>query len=267
MTERARNIVIAVVLAGVAALLVGLYVSNYQRHVRTGEEHVTVFTATRDIPAGTSGADALSHGMISKAEVVRRAVVPGAITSTDQIAELTAAQPIFSGEQITLRRFSQTATLGIHGEIKGPLRAMQVQGNANQLLAGTVRHGDRVDLVATFKYEINDDTYAATRTVLRNVVVLRAPSGAGSGGKVTNGFNSTTTVILGMTDAQVQKFSFTENTTGSSDASKPGWTLTLRPPLKAQDSPESLTTLDSILMDGLSAQQRSRLNGKYQGGN
>src|ERR687885_494325 len=102
MTERARNIVIAVVLAGVAALLVGLYVSNYQRHVRNGEEHVTVYTATRDIPAGT-------------------------------------------------------------------LRAVQVQGNANQLLAGTIRHGDHVDLVATFKYKADDNqnaTYAATRTVL-----------------------------------------------------------------------------------------------------
>ena len=76
-----------------------------------------------------------------------------------------------------------------------------------------------------------------------------------------------TNVILGMTDAQAQKFNFTQNTTGSSDSAKPGWSLTLRPPVKAQDSPESLTTLDSILSDGLSAQQRSRLNGKYQGGN
>jgi hypothetical protein len=37
--------------------------------------------------------------------------------------------------------------------------------------------------------------------------------------------------------------------------------------VKAADSPESITTLDSILMDGLSPQQRARLQGKYQGGN
>src|SRR3954453_23327724 len=183
MTERARNIVIAVVLAGVAAVLVGLYVSSYQRHVRSGEEHITVFVATKDIPAGTSGADALSHGMISKNEVVRRAVVPGAITSGDQISALTAAQPIFNGEQITLRRFSQASAQGVHGEIKGTLRAFQVQGDPNQLLAGTIHHGDHVDLVATFKYKIGDDTFGATRTVLRNVLVLRATQG-GSGGKV-----------------------------------------------------------------------------------
>jgi Flp pilus assembly protein CpaB len=268
MTERARNIMIAVILAGVAALLVGLYVSSYQRHVRSGEEHITVFTATRDIPAGTSGADALSHGMIAKNEVVRRAVVPGAITQKDQINDLIAAQPIFSGEQITLRRFSRASSQGIHGEIRGTLRAVQVQGDSNQLLAGTIRHGDHVDLVATFKYKINDFTFAATRTVLRNVIVLRAPRGdSSSAGKVTTGFESNTNVMLGMTDAQAQKFNFTQNTTGSSDSAKPGWSLTLRPPVKAQDSPESLTTLDSILSDGLSSQQRSRLNGKYQGGN
>ena len=80
MTERARNIVIAVALAGLAALLTGLYVTSYQRHVQRGEEHVTVFVAARDIPAGTSGADAIAHGMVTHKVVTRTATAttPGA---------------------------------------------------------------------------------------------------------------------------------------------------------------------------------------------
>jgi Flp pilus assembly protein CpaB len=268
MTERARNIVIAVVLAGVAALLVGLYVSNYQRHVQRGEEHVTVWVATRDIPAGTSGADALSHGMISKTEVVHRAVVPGAISNTVQISGLVATQQIFDGEQITLRRFSQDATLGIQGELKGTYRAYQVHGDANQMLAGVLRKGDHVDLVATFKYGIVNTQIKgfATRTVLRDLLVLRAPTTAADS-KVENGFSGGTSVVLRVTDAQAQKLDFTINVASRESDDNPWWHLTLRSPVKAADSPESITSIDSVLLDGLSAQQRSRLNGKYQGGN
>jgi Flp pilus assembly protein CpaB len=264
MTERARNIVIAVVLAGVAALLVGLYVTNYQRHVQQGEEHVTVFVATRDIPAGTSGADAVSRGMIAKRNVLRRTIVPGAVSDTTQISDWVAGQEIFEGEQITNRRFSQQSVQGIHGQLKGTLRGYQVQGDANQLLAGTLRKGDHVDLVATFKYSIGQIKYAATRTVLRDIVVLRAPS-AGSDSKVTNGFTDGATVILGLTDAQAQKLDFTINVAVHKSDFEPEWHLTLRSPLKSADSPESVTTLDAVLLDGLSQQQRARLVGKYGG--
>jgi Flp pilus assembly protein CpaB len=274
MTERARNIVIAVVLAGVAALLVGLYVSNYQRHVQRGEEHVTVWVATRDIPAGTTGADALSHGMISKTEVVHRAVVPGAISNTEQISGLVATQQIFDGEQITLRRFSQDATLGIQGELKGTQRAYQVQGDPNQLLAGTLRKGDHVDLVATFWYSFvgrgegggSVPKFGATRTVLRDLLVLRPPMSEVDT-KVENGFGGDANVILRLTDAQAQKLDFTINTAVHQSNFEPRWHLTMRSPVKSADSPESITSLDSVLLDGLSAQQRARLNGKYQGAN
>ena len=57
MTYRLRNIMIAVALALVAALLTSFYVTNYQRNVERDATDVEVFVATRDIPVGTSGAD------------------------------------------------------------------------------------------------------------------------------------------------------------------------------------------------------------------
>jgi hypothetical protein len=57
MTYRVRNIVIAVALAAVAALLTSFYVTSYKRHVQRGEDHVTVLVAKKDISEGTSGAD------------------------------------------------------------------------------------------------------------------------------------------------------------------------------------------------------------------
>ena len=84
---------------------------------------------------------------------------------------------------------------------------------------------------------------------------------------VTNGFGNGTDAILRVTDAQAQKLDFTINITPRESEDQPDWHLTLRSPVKDADSPESVTSLDSVLLDGLSPAQRARLAGKYQGGN
>ena len=150
MTYRVKNITIAVALALVAALLTSFYVTNYQRNVRKDETNVPVWVASRDIPAGTSGAEAAQKSMLKKSEVVRRNVVPGAISNPDQVAELVTAQPIFAGEQVSTRRFSTPSQRGIQAQLVGVQRAIAIPGDAHQLLAGTLRNGDKVDLVATF---------------------------------------------------------------------------------------------------------------------
>lgn len=259
MTERARNIVIAVALAGIAALLTGLYVTSYQRQVQQGEEHVTVFVAARNIPAGTSGADAVARGMVSHKVITRTGVVPGAVSNSNQVSGLVATQQIFAGEQITTQRFSQSAVQGIQGQLKGTMRGYQVHGDPNQLLAGTLRAGDHVDLVATFEGPV-------TRTVLRGIYVLRASTSTSDGTtKITSGITGSGNVILRLTDAQAQKLDFTINVASRVSDDQPKWHLTLRSPLKADDSPDSVTTFDSVVLDGLSPQQRARIESKVRG--
>src|SRR6185437_866510 len=151
MTYRARNLFAAIGLAVLAALFVGFYVTNYKRTVQHSQEHVTVWVAARDIPEGTSGADVTSNGYLRTEQVLRQSVVPGAITSETQISRLVAAQPTYAGEQISLSRFSTAAIEGIRGVLRGPLRAVQIAGDPNQTLAGTLRTGDHVDIVANLK--------------------------------------------------------------------------------------------------------------------
>jgi Flp pilus assembly protein CpaB len=260
---------IAVALAAVAALLTSFYVTSYKRHVQRGEDHVTVLVAKSDIPEGTTGADA-SH-MLKSESVPRNSVVPGAITSSDQISNLVATQKTLEGEQVTNRRFSPVAQNGVRADLKGNLRAMQIQGDANQTLAGTVQDGDHVDLVATFKYQQKGQTaqnFAATRVVLRNLKVLKAPSGPAVGSKLTSGLQSSFPVLLEVTDQQAQKLNFTVSTTGGSGGSTNGvgWALQLRPVIHAADSPESVTTLGTLLRDGLSPVQLHRFFADFGGG-
>ena len=241
---------IAVALAAVAALLTSVYVTSYKRHVQRSEDHVTVLVAKEDIPQGTTGADA-AH-MLSRVDVPRRSVVPGAISSPDQIASLVATQETLQGEQITTRRFNPVAENGVRADLKGTTRALQVQGDAQQTLAGTLVDGDHVDLVATFMYPDGNtpDSIHVTRVVLRNLKVLSAPDAPAAGSKITNNLQNNFAVMLAVTDRQAQKLNFT--TTVASGSNGVSWSLALRPVIHAADSPESITSLNSILKDGLS---------------
>ena len=83
MTYRVRNIVIAVVLAAMAALLTSFYVTNYKKQVQQGEELEQVWVASEDIPAGTTGAEAAK--MLTSKQVATRSVVPGAISDPKEV--------------------------------------------------------------------------------------------------------------------------------------------------------------------------------------
>ena len=257
MAYRARNILIAVALAAVAALLTSFYVTSYKRHVQRSEDHVTVLVAKHDIPQGTTGADAA--GMLSRVDVPRHSVVPGAISSSDQIANLVATQDTLQGEQVTTRRFSPVAETGVRAQLNGNLRAFQVQGDSNQTLAGTLEDGDHVDLVATFKYPdgCSNPCIHLTRTVLRNVKVLHAPAGPAVGSKLTSGLQSNFPVMLLVTDNQAQKLDFTTTEAGGT-SSDVHWSLTLRPVVHSADSPEGVTSENQVMRDGLRGGQLAR---------
>jgi Flp pilus assembly protein CpaB len=246
MTYSARNLIIAMGLAVAAALLVGLYVSDYKRTVEHSQQHVTVYVAAKDIPSGMSGADAASKGYLKTEQVLRASVVPGAISDPSQLKSLVAAQEVFPGEQISLSRFSNVAQHGLRGFLRGNMRAVQVSGDANQLLVGTLQTGDHVDVVGNIKIKEQPPTYV-DRIVLRNLKVLRAPTAADAA-KLSSSPNVAASVMLAVTDTQVQKLFFTMQ--------NEGWTLELRPVVKASDSPETVETGRTLVEDGLGASQR-----------
>jgi Flp pilus assembly protein CpaB len=268
MTYRLRNIVLAVALAALAALLTSLYVANYKKTVRDDEASVTVYVAAKQIPVGTTGADAVSKGFLKTEDVARRSVVPGAISSPREIRDLVATETVYEGEQVSIRRFRPTEASGIQADLKGNLRAIQVNGNGHQLLAGTLKHGDRVDVVATFNYKWVDfhggksqasDTLTASRVVLRDIKVLKAPGGPAAGSKLTGGVDQKFPVLLAVTDSQAQKLLFIVGNSSQGDSRVSAWSLELRPVVHAADSPDHVDRVSSILLDGLNPAQRRAL--------
>jgi len=266
MPYRVRNVFLAVALAVLAAVLTSFYVANYKRTVQNGEENVSVVVAGDEIPAGTSGADAAAGGLLELREVPRRSVVPGAVAAPEDVQEKVATTTIYAGEQVTASRFRPATEAGVQGQLTGNMRAMQISGDPNQTLAGTLRTGDRVDLVASLRYSVKDiapdDATAAdkdriaSRVVLRDLLVLKAPGGANLTEEISPA--ATQPVQLAVTDSQAQKLFFV---TKNGD-----WTLQLRPVTGAEDSPESVETLESVLGDGLREAQFLQLYGGRRSG-
>jgi Flp pilus assembly protein CpaB len=237
MTYRTRNIAIAVGLALMAMLLTLVYVTSYRNSVQHAQATVNVYVAAHDIPAGTAGSDLAGSGAFRTIAVPRHDVVPGAISNPSQIANLVVAEPLYAGDQVTVKRFADVHAEGIRGQIKGTMRAVQVPGDVNQLLAGTLQDGDHVDLVANLR---NDPSVQQpeTKIVLRDLTVLQAPSQTAVVSAGTAGVSA----ILAVSDTQVQKLFYV--------LKNADWTFELRPALGATDGPARIESGSTILHGG-----------------
>jgi len=260
MTYQLRNIMIAVVLGLLAVVFTTIYVTNYRKHVQQGQSSVGVLVATTDIPAGTTGEAIVQGHMLKTVTVPRTALTPGAVTNPDQLAKLVTTDQIIAGEQVSTRRFGGSTELGVRAQLKGNMRAIQLAANGNQVLAGTLRSGDHVDLVANIKIDNAGSSTHFDRIVLRNLLVLRAPTGldvkSGSG---VAGLNQQVSVMLAVTDKEAPKLYYVIKNADAASSSDGGWALELRPVGTAKDDPSTVESIKTVLTDGLSAGQKAQV--------
>jgi Flp pilus assembly protein CpaB len=248
MTYRLRNIAIAVALAVLAAMMTSFYVKQQKQDIQQGQVLTTVWVAKADIPAGAVGDDIT--GQLESTEVAKTAVTPGAIVQPEDLAGKVSSEPIYAGEQVSLLRFSTQEEQGIRAKISGNLRAIQLPGDQNQLLVGTLKAGDHVDIVGSWQLSGSNENQKVARVVLRDILVLQAPEASTESKRVTQS-SGDQAIMLAVTDAQAQKL-FWIFTNGD-------WSLSLRPTTDAADSPEGFEWSGTVLADGLTRAQLRRL--------
>jgi Flp pilus assembly protein CpaB len=242
MTYRLRNIAIAIALAVLAAMLTSFYVNQYKQDLKKNQEPTAVWVATEDIAAGTTGAEVADS--LEKREIAKEHVVPGAIVNPSDLQDKVVTEKIYAGEQVTELRFRSPTEQGVRAVLTGNLRAIQVPGDEHQLLSGTIKEGDRVDVVGTWNHpEIQTNHFA--RTILRDILVLRGVITSEVTEKITEGGPDApeASVMLALTDAQAQKL-FWIMKNGE-------WSLELRPTDDPADSPEGFESSGSLLRDGV----------------
>ena len=203
--------------------------------------------AKSDIPAGSVGDDIA--GQLESTEVAKSAVTPGAIVQPEDLAGKVSSETIFAGEQVSLLRFSTQEEQGIRAKISGNLRAVQLPGDANQLLVGTLSAGDHVDVVGSWQLT-GVENQKVSRIVLRDILVLQAPEASTESKRVTQQ-SGDQAIMLAVTDAQAQKL-FWIFTNGD-------WSLSLRPTTDAADSPEGFDWSGTVLAEGLTRAQFRKL--------
>jgi Flp pilus assembly protein CpaB len=244
MTYRLRNIAIAVALAVLAAMIVSFYVKQQKQDLQKGQTLTAVYVAKEDIPAGTPGEDLA--GKVSRVEVAKDAVAPGAIVQPEDLEGKVSTDLIYANEQVSLLRFSSPTEQGIQAKLSGTMRAVQVPGDEHQLLAGTLRDGDRVDIIGNWNVP-EDVKFHYSRTILRDILVLRAPISAEDTKRLNADSSKDKFAILALTDAQEQKL-FWVMKNGD-------WSLELRPAKDPADSPQGAETNFTLLVDGMSQGQ------------
>ena len=238
LTTNLKNILIAAVLAIAAVALTLIYVSSSKSNqsATSPAAYRTVLVAARDIPVGTTGSQLAHAGWLTTRRVPSDAVASGTVPNKAALATLVAIQPTYHGEQIVARRFGNSQQEGLVSTIHGQLRIFQLPGDANQLLMGIVRQGNRVDVVGSVAKPEGTPTHYGVIAV-RDVLVVKAPSGSS-----TNGGSAS--VDLELTSAQAQKVFWMEKNAD--------WSLLLRPSVHPSNVDSAPVSAQSIV-EGSSA--------------
>jgi len=236
LTYRLRNILIALVFAAVAVTITFAYAASYRKHVASQGQAVHVLVAARDIPVGTPSGALLSDHFAKFASVPRSSAVPQAVENLKTLHGLAVSQQIDAGEQLTARRFAATAAHGLEAELSGTLRAVEIAGTDEQVLAGTLETGEHVDFVASLAVPEGGQVHL-TRIIARNLLVLTGPPAARTQ-KLTSGPQSTP-VVLAMTDSQAQAVYHV--------VAYGNWSLMLRPVTTPRNDATTVDSSSSII--------------------
>lgn len=182
-----------IIAAGVIVSFLGIVsVIAYGRSVErrsAGGSTVAAYTASSDIPAGTSGAEAArSMRRVSVPKTVRPST---AVSDPAQIDGRIAVRSIATGEVVTTTQFGTTATTPASGlEIPPGYNAVSVNLPSPQGVAHYAGPGDIVNVYVTLKADGDPKGPGAqTKLILSNVQVLSdqtpgAKAGPGGTGEV-----------------------------------------------------------------------------------
>jgi Flp pilus assembly protein CpaB len=163
------GVVVFVIGAAAAYLVVRNDNSSASAAKDTGSK-VTVLVASKAIPSGTKGADAVNGGMVDTKQVDPSAKPAAALTDSSQLPGRTAQGDISQGQILTSDQFVQAQTA--IGTIKIPdgKTALALSLSNVPGVAGFAGAGDKIDIFGVVKNAPNKGQ--ATHLIMQGVDVL-----------------------------------------------------------------------------------------------
>lgn len=161
-----RTIFLAALCAGLlAVLLVYLFLDTQKTRAAQMAERVPVVVATQDIPARAI----IEPHMVRLSREPVAVLPPNCASSVEEVSDKVAVAAIGAGQPIQRTQIAvKNASLGLAYLVKPDMRAVTVALDPIIGVAGFLKAGDHVDVLATFKI----DDVSVTKTVLQDVELL-----------------------------------------------------------------------------------------------
>lgn len=157
-------LILALILSTVTAALIYGYLKQASKPQFA--EKTAVVVAKVDIPPKTI----ITKEMVNQVEVPVLYVQPGALRNTAKVIGVATKHKIVAGEQIVERRLAISGKSGLVEAIPNDKRAITVAVNEFSGLAGFLRPGDFVDVLAT--YDKNIAGNYVSNIIMQNIMVL-----------------------------------------------------------------------------------------------
>ena len=182
-TGAVKGLIIALLLAiAVFTVIIGT-----EHTLLTKYEKVTVVVAKKEIPAGTFITAGNKSEYFGTMELPEDAVQDNAIKSLKDIKEYQVSYDMQKKEQLTKNKMLNV-TSDILASYENPVEASLKVDNISKAVSGTLRGGDRVDIVG---YVYNEETAdKELTTILENVYVSGVYDTSGIEVTVEDGTNT-----------------------------------------------------------------------------
>jgi pilus assembly protein CpaB len=151
-----------VVLALVAAGLVVWYVSSLKQEKTPVVITRPVVVAAANIPARTTGEEMVANGLVKVQQVAETTIAAGAVTDLSKLKGMVLSVPVVSGQQLLETQLATPESQAMSFRIKTGMRAITLSIDRQNSVAGAIKEGDRVDVIATFK---SDEFQVATMSL------------------------------------------------------------------------------------------------------
>jgi Flp pilus assembly protein CpaB len=230
LSTRSGTLAVGVLAAGLAAILLLVYLNRYRNNLDQQNAAVAVLVAKSLIQKGTPGDLIGTKSLFQATSVPRQQLKTGALTDPSTLRGLVALTDIFPGQQLTLSSFGAVRSGAVASQLSAFERAVAIPLDVTHGLIGQVQAGDHVDVLVGLNAGATTGgapSGAIIKTLLQNVPVM-----------VTTG----SALTLRVTDSQAGRLAW------ASDNGKI-W-VTLRPPAGARQSPQRIVSLSSVVLGG-----------------
>jgi Flp pilus assembly protein CpaB len=228
-STRSGTLAVGIVAAGLAAVLLLVYLNRYRNNLDQQNAPVAVLVAKSLIQKGTPGDLVGTKSLFQTTNVPRGQVKVGALADPSALRGQVALTDIFPGQQLTVASFGAVRAGAVASQLSAFQRAVAIPVDATHGLIGAVQPGDHVDVLVGLNGggSRGVPSGAIIKTLLQNITVM-----------VTTGSSLT----LRVTDQQAGRLAW------ASDNGKI-WVI-LRAAAGAQQSIPRIVSLDTVVLGG-----------------